>query len=529
MRDWFAAIYREVRTAITDPVEELSRVQRRVRYLWELGKYCYRELMQDRAEEMAAALTFRLVFSLVPLFVLGLVVLRAFGGIETVQGQLFGFFGIPEVENRYVVVEQETVEQAKAEQQRIERLEEQAATRPEPAPAVEAVAAEEEEERAANLRGVLTELIAGIDRMDFGSLGVAGIGLFIYAAMMLAVSLEDNFNTIFKAPKGRPISHRIAVYWSVITLGSTLLGLSLYLTSEVLGWVRTHAELGVLLAVLSRLAALAASWVMLFLLYLLFPNTRVRLKPALVGALLAAVAWEASKYGFQVYVTTFVPYAKFYGALGLIPLFLFWVYLSWMIVLFGLELTYALQMMKGRWRQASSPAEPTPPNPHCAEVFEPRWLVPIMATVGRSFRDGSTATVEQVAGDTSLPVRAVAQVCERLAETRLLNRVPGSGDSDPGYALAMPPERVAILRVLEVGQELSPGDPEAKGVLGRATMDRLADAEAKAAAGLTLADVLDEPLAPAELEEQPPETDPDPAPAENKTRGLLRLWPFGRS
>ena len=63
---------------------------------------------------------------------------------------------------------------------------------------------------------------------------------------------------------------------------------------------------------------------------------------------MGSLLWEAAKFGFQVYVATAVPYSAIYGSIGLIPLFLFWIYVTWLIVLFGLILTYTLQVLGGR-------------------------------------------------------------------------------------------------------------------------------------------------------------------------------------
>ena len=73
-----------------------------------------------------------------------------------------------------------------------------------------------------------------------------------------------------------------------------------------------------------------------------------RSRAAVVGSLVGALLWEAAKLGFQIYVVTAVPYSAIYGSLGLIPLFLFWIYVTWLIVLFGLILTYTLQTLGGR-------------------------------------------------------------------------------------------------------------------------------------------------------------------------------------
>ena len=116
--------------------------------------------------------------------------------------------------------------------------------------------------------------------------------------------------------------------------------------------------LGFLLGALARFQSLLASFVLLLLVYKLLPNTHVRLRPAIWGALVAAALWSLSRWGFGLYVSKALPYMKIYGALGLIPLFLFWLYLTWLIVLFGMELAFTLQAMKGRGFDVSSGAAP---------------------------------------------------------------------------------------------------------------------------------------------------------------------------
>jgi hypothetical protein len=99
--------------------------------------------------------------------------------------------------------------------------------------------------------------------------------------------------------------------------------------------------------VLSHTAPFVVSYVAsvagFFLLYLLLPNTKVKIRAAIWGAIVAAIVWTIVKWGFKLYVVKFIPYNQIYGALGLIPLGVFWIYLSWLIVLFGLQLTYTTQ------------------------------------------------------------------------------------------------------------------------------------------------------------------------------------------
>lgn len=561
-----------VRRAVTHPVEELNRWQRSLRYFVELMGHCWRQLNEDRAEEMAAALTYRTIFSLIPLVVLGLVVFRIFGGFEVVQEKVlpaaYAFFGVPDVEmERYAAnapggetpppqtppspAQTPPPAQAAAPRQAAGPTQDatasptadttgppattaapdtpppdttgppaEAAAPPPAAPANETVtievktleqeiaereaaksspvAAAQQQQENQQVRGVIqkaiNELIANLSELNFASIGVVGVLVFIYAAMTLALAVEYDFNIIFKAPTGRPWHLRLPVYWSMLTLGSGLLGLSLYLSGRVIEEVKAFevdvgdSELHVptsALNVLSRVLAFLASWGFICLLYTVIPSTRVRIRPALLGSFVAATMWECAKISFQLYVNRALPYSELYGALGLIPLFLFWVYISWLILLFGLELTYAQQMMRGnRYKLMKAGRE-------CDTLLDPRWVIPVMASIGASFKEGKTTTAEQLAQQMTLPVRAITQMIEQLRQAGMLHRVEeGHSDEDPGYSLAVPPDQIGLSRLLELSRGISMQEQSLRNVPGRELLAELSKAEHQAADRGTLATLL---------------------------------------
>ena len=151
----------------------------------------------------------------------------------------------------------------------------------------------------------------------------------------------------------------------MLTLGPILLLVVLYAAEYWLGRAEAPAARGaaVRLPGRVRLAGGRASS-SLALLYKLLPNTLVRWRPALSGAFVAAGLGEASKWAFGLYVSRALPYLKLYGAIGLVPLFLFWLYLGWLIVLFGLEIAFMLQGMNGRVFERKDPRGAlVPPTP----------------------------------------------------------------------------------------------------------------------------------------------------------------------
>ena len=167
-------------------------------------------------------------------------------------------------------------------------------------------------------------------------LTAAGIAVLAVAAILLMLTIERAFNQIWRVSRPRPLGLRILMYWGVLTLGPLLIGISLtitsYLVSVSLGVTGRVPGAGtfVLAAVPFLLTAIAFT-----LTYLIVPNRPVRLVHAAIGGVAAAVLFEAMKRAFALYVAKFPTYALVYGAFAAVPIFLVWVYLSWLVTLLG--------------------------------------------------------------------------------------------------------------------------------------------------------------------------------------------------
>lgn len=175
--------------------------------------------------------------------------------------------------------------------------------------------------------------------------GIGFIALVIVALLMMR-NIDQALNIIWEAPRKRTIAKQFLIYWALLSLGPLLLVLSLAVTSYIISiplLVEAEQTLG-LGRRLIDFAPLAASTLAFFLMYLVIPNRRVPAFHAISGGLLAAMLFELAKRAFAVYVTTFTSYQAIYGAMAVVPIFLVWVYLSWVIFLLGAEFTCSLQM-----------------------------------------------------------------------------------------------------------------------------------------------------------------------------------------
>ncbi len=177
-----------------------------------------------------------------------------------------------------------------------------------------------------------------------GKLTAIGLVTLLATALLLLATIENALNRTWGVEAGRSTGHRIMIYWTLLTLGPIMiiasLTISSYLISTALFNSGPPAASGfdLLIPVLPFLLELSAFIVM----YYLVPNYRTRFVNALVGALIAAVLFEIAKIGFTWYVSEFNSYEVIYGALGVIPIFLIWIYISWLVILIGAR--YAAQL-----------------------------------------------------------------------------------------------------------------------------------------------------------------------------------------
>lgn len=559
MRHWWNYIVE----TIERPRDELSRRQHQLRTAWDLVIHCSAQLHRHRAEGMAAELTYRTIFSLIPVVVLGLVMFRVFGGLDDVQlrveNQLYSFFGVPQIPAEYIpvpepdpdalpieatvdstevttpdfgdsddpVIELVVPDEGETNKNAEDRdagdgangveelgdggigggpdgLPDQAALAgdatdptiagypPTPADAAgEAIDAEEIEGKAEAddqareiIRQTLRDATSKIASLDFASIGVFGLLLFIYAAVALADATEYLFNRIFDAPSQRPIHIRVAVHWSIITLGSGLLALSLYMSAQVIDWFGNLGAGSGPVWILQHALSLLASWVLLFLLYALMPNTHVSVRAAVMGSAVSAVLWEFAKYGFQIYVTTAVPYLELYGSIGVIPLFLLWIYLTWLIVLFGLILTYTLQTVRGKeFRRRGEKQEDLPAG-------DPDWMLPIMTEVAIAFADGEAVGRQELSDRLGLSSRVVHEMETRLIEANFLRRVVTGAGQENHLTLARPADNILLADVMRLAHRFRPANdhPAWK------TLAALKEAECIAAGTRSLAEWMDADL-----------------------------------
>jgi len=175
-------------------------------------------------------------------------------------------------------------------------------------------------------------------------MSAVAISFLFMLALLLISAIDKSLNKIWRVKEKRRLVTAFSMYWMVLTLGPVLVGSGIAVSSYLVSLV-SFGDYDVLgtVNIFVRLLPMLTSVAAFVLLYTLVPNKAVPIKFALLGAILAAFLFEFAKKAFVIYVTELPSYQLIYGALAIIPILFLWVYLSWLIVLFGAVFTISLQ------------------------------------------------------------------------------------------------------------------------------------------------------------------------------------------
>jgi membrane protein len=199
------------------------------------------------------------------------------------------------------------------------------------------------------VRGYLGEFVAKAANVQG-----AGLAVVVVTAVLLVATIEREINAIWGLAGRRPLIQRLFVFALGMSVGPLLIGAAVYSTTWVMDL--SVAQLPVTLHALPYVApplAVAITALAFTLLYALMPSRRVPLAPAVTGGVFAALAFEVAKRLFGLYISRVPTYQIVYGALAALPLFLLWVYVSWVIVLVGAAVTATLTEGPLRRRRGS--------------------------------------------------------------------------------------------------------------------------------------------------------------------------------
>ncbi len=344
-------------------------------------RFLARRFDEDRCIQIASSLTYTTLLSLVPLIVITFTVISAFPVFSGLMTQLKIFLltnMVPEVAGKIITVYMQAFS-----------------------------------EKAARLTA-------------------AGIAALAVTALILMQTIEHAFNLIWRVTTRRHPLQRVLTYWAVLTLGPLLLGASLsltsYLVSYSLGYVEFIPSLGV--AVL-KVVPLVITSLAFSLLYLVVPNRHVPPRHALIGGLAAGLGLGLMSKGFTAYILHFSGYTLVYGAFASLPVFLLWVYLSWLVVVSGAVVAASLPYWRGGvWRIERTVGR---------RYFD---ALCVLQALCRAQHRGEALTLAALQRETRVTLEELEDILLQLRDVRWVARTAGQG-----WLLSAHPGDISILDV----------------------------------------------------------------------------------
>jgi len=237
-----------------------------------------------------------------------------------------------------------------------------------------------------------------------GRLTAIGIAFLAVTALMLMLTVDEVLNRMFRVRRRRGLAQRLVMYWAVLSLGPVLMGVSLSMTSFLVGSSLGLLDLGHLTRSILALLPFVFTCAAFTMLYLVVPFRRIDPRHALAGGVVAGVLFELAKRGFALYIARFPTYALIYGAFAAVPIFLLWIYLSWIVVLLGAALTATLPSFR---TAGARPGEA--PGRDLVDA------VAVLRVLARAHRDEGAIPVARISRLARLAPERCEEVLERCA------------------------------------------------------------------------------------------------------------------
>lgn len=348
------------------------------------ARFVAQRFNEDRCAQAASSLTFTTLLSLVPLITVAVTVFAAFPVFTDlmVQAKIFMLTNlVPEIAGKIITVYMEEF---------------------------------------ANKAAKLTLL------------GIVGLTI---TALLLINTIDRAFNTIWRVRRPRAMVQRLLTYWAVLSIGPVILGASLsvtyYLVSFSLGYVR-HIPL--ISQAGLKFVPVALMSFGFTLLYFVVPNRYVPFRHALAGGLLAGVAFELMKRAFALYITHFPIYTLVYGTFATFPIFLLWIYFSWLVILLGAVVAAALSHWHGgTWQRTRLPG------------WRFEAALRILQELAGAQRSGQTVNLAWLRKRVALGLEEMEELLDTLKQANFVHRT----DKD-AWLLSRAPQDISTAEVFQL-------------------------------------------------------------------------------
>ncbi|HMP73190.1 MAG TPA: YhjD/YihY/BrkB family envelope integrity protein [Kiritimatiellia bacterium] len=298
----------------------------------------------------------------------------------------------------------------------------------------------------------IEQMLEIVDRTNFWALGWVGVLILFFTVVQVLSSVESTFNRVWGVTRSRGVWRRIANYVSVTVIVPVLI-MSGFAATASLSSEAVMAQVGTAAPLLKfglGLTPLLAVMVAFFFLFVFVPNTLVKVRPALGGALIAGILWILWQKLYINLQFGVVRYNAIYGTFASVPIFLAWLYVCWVIILIGVEIAFAFQNHETFHMERSAAR---------ASVTSRLALVlVVMRGAAEAFVQGRGGfDAGELSQSRRVPVRLVLDTLRRLVEGGYLAQV---SEERGRYVLLRPPESIGLKDLVDLIAEEGAGPGE---------------------------------------------------------------------
>jgi membrane protein len=352
-----------------------------------------RYFARDKCADKASALTFYTLLTIVPVLAMAFGVAKGFGMESVLEEQIRkGFVGQEDVMNRILEVVSNV------------------------------------------LSGTREELIAGI-----------GIVVLLWSVLRILSSIEDTMNVIWQVKKPRVLSRKLIDYSALLIIAPILMVVASGLTVFITSTVRQYTDGSLVGSVVNfplKILPYALIWLLMTFLYIVMPNTKVDVKSALIGGVLAGTAYQLTQWAYITFQIGASNANAIYGSFAALPLFLIWLQLSWIIVLVGAELTFAIQNVDD-YEQKEEVKK-------VSAQYRKILILNITHVIIKRFdNEKKPYTLKEIGKETDIPQRLLRQLLEELVKSRIVSAIR-LDDKITGYQPARDINKLTVHRIIEL-------------------------------------------------------------------------------
>jgi len=280
---------------------------------------------------------------------------------------------------------------------------------------------------------------------------IAGIGIvmLLFAVMKVLGNIESSFNDIWQIKKARSFVRKFSDYLSIMLIAPLLIILSssitVFITTQITHITESIELLGFfspLIFFSLKLLPYCMIWLLLTFIYIIMPNTKVNFKSALIAGIIAGTIFQISQWGYINFQVGVAKYNAIYGSFAALPLFLIWMQISWLIVLFGAEISFANQNVD-RYEFEIDSSEMSASYKRMISLLVAHLVI-------KNFAKGDKPlTVPEISNTLEVPVRVVRQIIYELVECNIFSETKVEEPKDLAYQPAQSIDHLTIRYVIE--------------------------------------------------------------------------------